>query len=268
MAQALSPHSALLTSLAFKWLVFGSGVYLFGSAVRDFIDKGTALQRALKHGVQVRPDGTVAIPAVVPNPSVLWHLLGWAVVLGLGASLLHEALALPIGAALLVWAGAYAWSILHILSRSLDAAVQAVQPYLSDQPSPEPSVAPDRLAEADVPPLPLWRILFVEPIRWILGLVLCVVAPVYLLARLSYSRLDEHGLNFWGVLTAFGELWLAIALVGAFAVLIFGQGHVYRVLFHTRYDSTRWALVLDYLALTTLVAALFLGVGLCWALMR
>ncbi len=71
-------------------------------------------------------------------------------------------------------------------------------------------------------------------------MVLCVVAPVYLLVHLSYSRLDEQGLNFWGVLTACGELWLSVALVGAFAVLIFGQGYVYRVLYHTRVSGGAW----------------------------
>lgn len=268
LIKALSPHSTLLTSLAFKWLVFGSGVYLFGSAVHDFIDKGVALQRALTQGVQLQPDGTVAIPAVVPNPSVLWHLMGWAVMLGLGVSLLHEAFSLPLGAALFVWAGAYAWIILHILGRSMNTAMQAIQPYQSNRESPEPDGTPACPAEVDAPTLPLWRIVFVEPLRWIVGLVLCVVAPLYLLARLSYGRLDERGVNFWGVLTTFSELWLSVALVGAFAALILGQGYAYRVLYHTRCASTRWALVLDYLALTTLVAALFLVVGLCWALMR
>lgn len=268
LVKALSPQSMQLNSLAFKWLVFGSGVYLFAGTVYELLLRGFELRRHLSQGSQVRPDGALAIYAVVPEPFTLWHLLGWAVVLGLIAVVLRDALTLTPSTTLFVWAGAYAWVILHALNRALEASIQSLPPEISDQKAAAPSEPEAEPTVAEQKPLPFWRILLVKPLLLMLGLILCAVLPVFLLGGFSYYRLGEYVLNFWGIPLAFSELWLGNALLVAFFALIATKGRLYRVLYHTRHASTRWSLLLDFLALTTLFTALFFTLGLCWMLMR
>lgn len=263
----LLPNSPLLTNGLFKALLLVYSVYLYmgvGWSVTFFTTK-------LKHWVQSEPDAS-AVFKVMIAAALLWAV-GKSVLIGVGLLLLESITPITPLTAALLWGAALLRICLRALSETFEyffkrTAANATVP----EAIPEESQTTQCMRRAKDTPAPApcsegrcagWKLLLA-----VLGIAVAFLLMLAMLLCAGYFPFARDGLNWQSALSALGQLLLMCAFLVGWTAFIHENGLVYRILYHTRHTPTRMAIIVDLVAVSLLLTAVFFSLTLCLALMR
>ena len=262
-----SPSSPLLTSGLFKGLLLVYGVYLYMGVGVSL----TFLTIRLKHRVESDPDAAAVLKVMVVV-TLLWVAIK-ALVIGLGLLLLESITPVTPLTATLLWGAV----LLRIGVRDLADTLQSFfeRASMNDRPQELPAEESNATscawrAEASDPCAPCaegrcsaWKLLL-----GLLVIALCFLLMATMLFCVGYFPFAQDGLNWQSALSALGQLLLMCAFLVGWTAFIHENSLVYRILYHTRHTPTRMAIIVDLVAVSLLLTAVFFSLTLCLALMR
>jgi hypothetical protein len=204
--------------------------------------------------------------------TLLWVAIK-ALVIGLGLLLLESITPVTPLTATLLWGAV----LLRIGVRDLADTLQSFfeRASMNDRPQELPAEESNATscawrAEASDPCAPCaegrcsaWKLLL-----GLLVIALCFLLMATMLFCVGYFPFAQDGLNWQSALSALGQLLLMCAFLVGWTAFIHENSLVYRILYHTRHTPTRMAIIVDLVAVSLLLTAVFFSLSLCLALMR
>jgi hypothetical protein len=231
----------------------------------------TFLTIRLKHRVESDPDAAAVLKVMVVV-TLLWVAIK-ALVIGLGLLLLESITPVTPLTATLLWGAV----LLRIGVRDLADTLRSFfeRASMNDRPQELPAEESNATscawrAEASDPCAPCaegrcsaWKLLL-----GLLVIALCFLLMATMLFCVGYFPFAQDGMNWQSALSALGQLLLMCAFLVGWTAFIHENSLVYRILYHTRHTPTRMAIIVDLVAVSLLLTAVFFSLTLCLALMR
>jgi hypothetical protein len=250
-----SPSSPLLASELFKGLLLVYSAYFYGSVGVYLTLYGVKVYSSIQRF------GHVAVFSLRTSLIVaVMRAIGRVALLGLGLLLLEALTTIGFQTTVRLWLALSLWVVLRDVGRACRRAYKRTTQERRAIAVSAPSV---EACPANRKCFPLWLIALVIPVQAIAGLVLIAV-PLYF----GYEPFAKGGINWGSSAVALGQLLLICTFLVGWTAFIHENSLVYRILYHTRHAPTRMAIVVDLVAVSLLLTAIFFSLSLSLALMQ